>query len=194
MKLIICFILLSCYYINYVAGCDPVEVSFELCKLDPVCTYQMYIDINGEDDLTTFQFLHNRILYNVTYRLFIENLLCTPNVTITDPNAITIWIHYMSQYSYCPHTNEYYDNYIKKCICRPGKDCHHEKPRHALFHFDADHYVSWLVLFLFSIQFILFYVYTRKSIVLKDAETTSIPSVISPSSRKTTANKKTNRQ
>ena len=162
MKVIICFFFFLSYFIITIEGCDPGEISFELCKLDAVCTYQSYIDINGDTDLITFKYLYNRILYNMTFRLFIEDLLCTPNITLDNPDALTIWVHYMSQYSFCPHTNEYFDNFEKKCLCRPGKECHHEKPSHILFHFDANHYISWLVLFLNGIVFSLLYYHLKK--------------------------------
>jgi hypothetical protein len=161
MKIII--VVLFCFVlIPSIKGCDPAEISFEICKLDPVCTYQMYIDINGETDLITFKFLYNRLLYNATFRTFVESLLCTPNITDVNPEAITFWTYYMSQYSYCFHTNEYFDNFEKKCLCRPAKECHHEKPRHILFHFDAEHYISWLVLFITVLVMSLLYYHTKK--------------------------------
>lgn len=162
ISLIICFFFFLNCLVIHVDGCDPAEISFELCKLDPVCTYQSYIDINGDTDLITFRYLYNRILYNVTFRSFIENLLCTPNITSINPDALNIWIHYLSQYSFCPHTNEYFDNFEKKCLCRPGKECHHLKPSNALFHFDANHYIAYLVLFLDAIALCLLYYYSQK--------------------------------
>ncbi len=142
--LLLCFTLLL-FASSVSAVCDPIEESFEFCKLDDSCTYQMYIDMNGGDDLETFTYLFNRLVYNVTLRDLVEDIVCyDANNTL----AVELWVAYMANYPFCPHKNEYFDNYLKKCICRPEKDCSHIHPRKAVWHLDNNHYTGWVLLFI----------------------------------------------
>ncbi len=166
MKILLLLFSLFLIILQVDAICDPIEVSFEICNLDEICRHQMYIDMNGEDDFDTFTYLYNRLVDNTTLRDLVEDIVC---FDFNNTLAVEMWISYMSNPSsaFCSHKNEYFDNYIKKCVCRPGKDCSHIKPRKALFHFDNYHFVGWALVFLDVILIISVW---RRFIIFKEQQ------------------------
>ncbi len=137
----IIFIILLCIVsVNDVLGdinltvCDPVEISFQLCNSSALCRTRMYIDENGDDDITTFTFLYTSLVTKNSFQPKIESWICnqTSNDLLTLPATEPfelLWIEFMARFSYCGHVNEYFDNIQLTCICRSDKFCKYLHPR-----------------------------------------------------------------
>jgi hypothetical protein len=127
--------------------CDTVQLSYDLCNADLNCRTRLFIDMNV-DDLDTFRYLFNQIVAYYRLRLVLDQYLCN-NTGYNTTQQQTLWVVIMSNFNrFCDHVNEYFDGYLKRCICRPDKICIHENPNEKLFGYSAEQLYTWGILVL----------------------------------------------
>lgn len=146
------------------SACDVIQISFDLCNTDVFCQNSMYIDENGAD-LITFEFLYERLLGNTTYQSTFEDMLCNETTgNVTAPSAFEkLWITTMSKYRYCNHINQYFDGYIKKCVCKTDKICKYTSANDEEFHFTNSS--LFFVIILLTIAFtVIFFNHRNRSV------------------------------
>ncbi len=142
MTRLLLFILTTILTVSSVVGCDPAQVSFNLCNADSNCRTSFYIEENdGAYDV--FLFLYARLLSaaNTTLRGDIEVDICLNNSAY-----LQLWTHHMSLYRYCGHVNQYFDGLEHRCFCKPDKECKYIRPDIQQFHFSSLHLFTILMI------------------------------------------------
>ena len=171
------FYIYICYIIPvHATDCDPILLSYKLCLTSSLCRTRMFIDENG-DDMEVFAFLFNRLISSHILQRNIDSWLCDHNcsgltsIDLIQQSTINydtlddfyrLWIVLMSRYRFCEHVNQYFDGYLKTCICKQDKSCIYVHPSDIEFHFTNYQLLFWSSLVISIILAIVFVKESRK--------------------------------
>ena len=114
--------------------CNPVLISLLLCNSSEICRSRMYIDENGSDDITTFQFIYTSLVSKYDFETKIETWLCESTNYTNDvifpveDHVQLLWIEFMNRFQYCNHINQYFDGETGECLCKSDKLCRYVSP------------------------------------------------------------------
>lgn len=162
--------------------CDPVVLSFRLCTADRMCRSRWFLEEN-KDDMDVFRFLHARMLANSDIQRTMPTKLCQHNnntgarLCHQPPGTIDVddlddfyqlWILFMTKYRFCAHPNEYFDGFIRQCVCRQDRVCTTVHPIDMDFHFS--NYELLVVVSLFAIGAIVFWFIKKTRQLLEHAK------------------------
>ena len=151
--IIVLIAFLACLIHETSATCDPIQLSFDLCRSDDACRCAFYIDENG-DDFDMFTFLYLRFASPVLVFDNLNALLCNhSNVSLVYNSTgyielsgvddfYLLWVEFMANHRFC-EINAYMDSVLKKCTCKQDKVCEFISPRDMEFHSSNYRILLW---------------------------------------------------
>lgn len=138
MKFLIYFFVVF-ILVNSAYGCNVTKINFNLCNTSSLCRSNLYLTENG-DDYEIFDFLYTQ--FKSKLALDVPNMeawLCSTydedNTVLTHNIEEILFLELLGDFKYCYHSNEYFDSFLRVCVCKTDKVCKYEYPIYLDLHF-----------------------------------------------------------